>query len=140
MSTAVFSSSAFAGVATLPTSQPARVNGTHGAGVVLVGLTGFFAVAGGDRRVDHARVGVGRRRRGVVDGVGPVGERARAVGRAEGPARAVGLVHLVAVRDRHALPVAVQAGVRGQDVIGGVRDQRRVVVGQERAVVLEEVQ
>ena len=47
MSTAVFSSSEFAGVATLPTSQPARVNGTHGAGVVVVGLTGFFAVAGG---------------------------------------------------------------------------------------------
>ena len=47
MSTAVFSSSAFAGVATSPTSQPARVNDTHGAGVVVVGLTGFFAVAGG---------------------------------------------------------------------------------------------
>ena len=46
MSTAVFSSSAFA-VAISPTSQPARVNGTHGAGVVVVGLTGFLAVAGG---------------------------------------------------------------------------------------------
>ena len=46
MSTAVFSSSAFA-VAISPTLQPARVYGTHGAGVVVVGLTGVFAVAGG---------------------------------------------------------------------------------------------
>ena len=46
MSTAVFSRTAFA-EATWPTSQPARVNGTHGAGVVVSGATGRAAVAGG---------------------------------------------------------------------------------------------
>src|SRR6185369_17104034 len=39
-----------------------------------------------------------------------------------------------------AVPVAVQAGERGQDVVAGVRDERRVVVGQERAFAGEEVQ
>ena len=37
MSTAVFSSSTFA-VATAPTSQPARVYGTQGAGVIVSGF------------------------------------------------------------------------------------------------------
>ena len=46
MSGVVFSSSWFA-VATSPTSQPARVNGTHGAGVIVSGVTGCAAVAGG---------------------------------------------------------------------------------------------
>ena len=46
MSGVVFSSSWFA-VATSPTLQPARVNGTHGAGVIVFGGTGCAAVAGG---------------------------------------------------------------------------------------------
>ena len=75
-----------------------------------------------------------RVRRGVVHRVGPVGERAGRVG------RTVGVVRPVAVRDRHALAVAVQAGERGQQVVRGVRDQWRVVVGQKRAVTGEEVQ
>src|SRR6185437_3439614 len=54
--------------------------------------------------------------------------------------RAVSVVRLVGVADRHAVPVTVQAGERGQQVISGVRDERGVVVGRERAVVLEEVQ
>ena len=112
---------------TSPTSQPARVNGTHGAGVIV---SGFGAGLGGGRRggrVDHRRVGVVagvRGAGGVEDRVGPVGERAGRVG------RAVGVVGPVAVADRHAVPVAVQAGERGQDVVGGVRDQRGVVVRQ----------
>ena len=92
-----------------------------------------------NRRVDHARVGVvagARRALGVEDRVGPVGERARRVG----VLGRVVVVGLVAVGDRHAVPVAVQAGERGQDVVAGVRDERRVVVGQERAVAGEEVQ
>ena len=90
-----------------------------------------------DRRIDHARVRVVPGVRGpgrVEDGIGPVGEGARRVG---GPVRVVGLV---AVGDRHAVPVAVQAGERGQDVVAGVRDERRVVVRHERAVAGEEVQ
>ena len=55
--------------------------------------------------------------RRVVDRVGPVGERARRVGGVERPARAVGVVRLVALEIPHALPVAVQAGVGGQDVV-----------------------
>src|SRR4051812_37182049 len=47
MSTAVFSSSRFA-VPTAPKSQPARVNGTHGAGVIVPGLGAGLVVAGGD--------------------------------------------------------------------------------------------
>ena len=46
MSTAVFSSTVLA-VPTWPTSHPARVNGTHGAGVILSGFTVPLAVAGG---------------------------------------------------------------------------------------------
>ena len=46
MSTLVFSSSWLA-VDTSPTLQPARVNGTHGAGVIVFGVTGCAAVAGG---------------------------------------------------------------------------------------------
>ncbi len=46
MSGVVFSSSWFA-VAMSATSQPARVNGTHGAGGVVVGATAWAAVAGG---------------------------------------------------------------------------------------------
>ena len=46
MSGVVFSSSWFA-VAMSATSQPARVNGTHGAGVIVFGATGCAAVAGG---------------------------------------------------------------------------------------------
>ena len=40
-------SSSMLAVATSPTSQPARVNGTQGAGVSVSGVTGVFAVAGG---------------------------------------------------------------------------------------------
>ena len=46
MSTAVFSSTWFT-VDTSPTSQPARVNGTHGAGVTLSGAGAGDVVAGG---------------------------------------------------------------------------------------------
>ena len=102
-------------------------------------------VRGGSRRhrgVDHVRVGVpaGRHAVRVEDRVGPVGERGGDGGGVEGAVRAVGVVGPVAVGDRHALPVAVQPGIGGQDVVGGVRDERRVAVAQEGAVVLEEVQ
>ena len=46
MSGVGFSSSWFT-VATSPTLQPARVNGTQGAGATVSGLTGGFVVAGG---------------------------------------------------------------------------------------------
>ena len=89
------------------------------------------------RRVDHRRIGVvarvGRFRR-VEDRVGPVGERACRIG------RPVGVVRLEAVRDRHPLPVAVEAGQRRQDVIGRMGDQRRMAVREERPVLLEEVE
>ncbi len=47
MSTAVFSSTMLA-VETSPTSQPARANGTQGAGVILFGAGAGVVVAGGD--------------------------------------------------------------------------------------------
>ncbi len=46
MSTPVFSKTVFT-PATWPTSQPARVNGTQGAGVTVSGATVRAAVAGG---------------------------------------------------------------------------------------------
>jgi len=46
MSTDVFSRSALA-IETSPTLQPARVNGTHGAGVILFGAGAGLVVAGG---------------------------------------------------------------------------------------------
>ena len=46
MSTPVFSRTMLA-VDTLPVSQPARVKGTHGAGLIVSGAGGCAAVAGG---------------------------------------------------------------------------------------------
>ena len=69
----------------------------------------------------------------VHDGVGPIGERAGGVG---GP---VGLVVVVFVGDRDALIGAVQAALERDAVVGGMRDQRRVLMGDQRAVAGEEV-
>ncbi len=88
-------------------------------------------------RVHHPRVRVvaGSRRAGrVEDRVRPVGERASLV---RCPVRVEGSV---AIGDRHALAVAIQPGKGRQDVIGSMRDKRRVVVRHPRAVVLEELQ
>ena len=71
---------------------------------------------------------------GVVDQVRPVLE-----GGAESGNLARRLVE-VAVRHRHALPVGVQARHCRKDPAGGVRDQDRVVVGEERSVRGEEVE
>ena len=115
----MFSSTMFA-VEKSPTEQPARVNGTHGAGVIRFGVP-----AGRRRSSEYVIVGVvswpavGRGSR-VDDRARPVGERRRRVG------RAVRVVGLVGVGQRLAVPVAVEAGVDRQAVVGGVRDQRRV--------------
>jgi hypothetical protein len=39
-----------------------------------------------------------------------------------------------------AVPIAVGAGERGDDVVGGMRDERRVVIGEQHTLVLEELQ
>jgi hypothetical protein len=61
MSTGTFSSTMFA-VEKSPTSQPARVNGTHGAGVVSPFALGFagseYTIDGALSVVDGARVAV----------------------------------------------------------------------------------
>ena len=94
---------------------------------------GVLALRGDQRVVAVADRGAGR---GVVvhDRVGPVRERA---GRVGGPARRV---VVVLVRDRHALVAAVQAGLGGHDVVGRMRDQRRVLAGDQRPVAGDEVQ
>ena len=78
MSTAVFSSTMLA-VETSPTLQPARVKGTHGAGVIGVGSGAGEVVAAGwpSRPWRGWCRGRGWGRRGVVDRVGPVGEGVR---------------------------------------------------------------
>jgi hypothetical protein len=77
----------------------------------------------------------GIRRAGCIEHrVGPVGEGTGRIGR---PIRVVGLI---AVGDRHPLPVPIQAGQGGEDVVRGVGDQRRVVVRQHRPVLLDEIQ
>jgi hypothetical protein len=52
----------------------------------------------------------------------------------------VGLEVAVAVGDRHAGASSVDAGQSRDDVMGGVRDQGRVVIAADDAVVLKEVQ
>ena len=131
-SMAAFSSTMFA-VEKSPTVQPARVNGTHGAGVMP--LVRRPAGTEGSRPSTawcRGRAGgfvfvsmIGRR---------PVRERGRRVG------RPVGVVGLVRVRQRLAMPVAVQTGVDRQAVVRRVRDQRRVRVREHGAVLLQEVQ
>ena len=76
----------------------------------------------------------GSRQGGVVDRVRPVGKGASRVGR---PVRVVGLV---GVGYRHALAVAVKPRERSQKVVRGVGDERRVVIGQDRPIVLQEVE
>ena len=63
---------------------------------------------------------------------GPVGERAL---RQHAP---IGLVGLVRIRQPLAVAVAVQAAVVRDRVVGGVPDQRRVVVREHRAVRCDE--
>ena len=94
---------------------------------------GVLALRGDQRVVLVADRGAGR---GVVvdDRVGPVGERPGGVG---GPARRV---VVVLVRDRYALVAAVQAGLGGHDVVGRVRDQRGVLMGDQRPVAGDEVE
>jgi hypothetical protein len=38
------------------------------------------------------------------------------------------------------MALGVDAGQRGKDVVGGVRDQRGVVVGKESAIAFQEVE
>ena len=81
MSTAVFSSSTFA-VAISPTLQPARgVRHPRRRGN-RVRLHRRLRGGGRHGRVHHVGIGVGRRRRRVVDRIGPVGEGPGAVRRA----------------------------------------------------------
>ena len=82
---AVFSSSMFA-VPTPPTSQPARVNGTHGAGVVFCPSVIMFGSGSIDR----------------VDLIGPVLERRREAD------RAVRLEVAVGVRDGLAVAIGIE--------------------------------
>ena len=80
---------------------------------------------------DHVRLRVLNR----VDDVRPVLERGRAEERRTPRRR----VDVVAVRDRLALPIRVETREARQDPARGVRDQDRVVVREQRAVVLEKV-
>src|SRR5215813_7886129 len=79
----------------------------------------------------HARR-IGRVRRYFV---GPVGK-----GRSVVRAQTAGVVVLEAVRDGDAVLVAIQTGYSGEQVVRGVRDERRVLVGQQRAAALEEIE
>jgi len=38
------------------------------------------------------------------------------------------------------MAVRIDAGEDGDDVVGGVRDERRMVVGEQHAIVLDEVE
>ena len=71
----------------------------------------------------------------AADLVRPVLKSAR-----EAALRSVRSVEAVAVRYREALLVGVEAGQRRDDVVGGMRDQRGVVMADHRAVALDEVE
>jgi hypothetical protein len=85
--------------------------------------------------VDHLRGEIGLRLpRKCGERIRPIGEGGHAVGR---PVR---IEIAQAVADRYAEFVAIDAGQRGQDIDRGMRDQRRVVIGEERAVALQEIE
>ena len=74
-------------------------------------------------------------------GIAEVEQRIRPVGEGGGwTAGPVGLEVAITVADRNPVPIWIDTGQRGQDVPGGVRDQRRVMVRQERPVALDEVE
>jgi hypothetical protein len=83
--------------------------------------------------VDH--LGYRSRREGSPRShcVGPIREGA-------GEIRAGGSEVEDRVADRHAHLLAVDTGQRGKDIYRCVRDEGRVVVGEQRSLVLEEMQ
>ena len=73
---------------------------------------------------------------GVPAQVRPIGEAGLRLGCAIRAA-----VFQVAVGGgRHAVAGRIDAGKDGDDVVGGVRDERRVMIGKERAILLDEVE
>ncbi|TMB54935.1 MAG: hypothetical protein E6J47_07385 [Chloroflexi bacterium] len=89
---------------------------------------------------DHVVRGVERRRVPSAgrreDRRGPVGERDPAVGEPG----SIGPVVAERVRDRLTMLVGVDTRQRAHDAARGMRDEHRVVVGQERPVALDEVE
>ena len=57
-----------------------------------------------------------------------------------GGARTAWAEYAEAVGDEDAGVVGIEAGLCGEDVVGGVRDEHRVVAGVEGAVLLDEVE
>ena len=84
--------------------------------------------------VDHLRRRVSRAACRIEERRCPVRERDA------GPRRPVGLEVAEAVRNRLPHPIRVDAGQGSQDPGGGVGDQRRVIVCQERSVAADEVE
>ena len=54
--------------------------------------------------------------------------------------RAIGIEETIGVRHSHAVTVGIHPGQRGQNVIGGVGNQRSVVIGQQGAAILDEAE
>jgi hypothetical protein len=79
-------------------------------------------------QVKHSRCPVGQYIRPIGEGTRETGDPSLLVEQAE------------VVTDRDAEFVAVYAGQRRQNIDRGMRDQRRVMVREQRAVVLEKVQ
>jgi hypothetical protein len=85
------------------------------------------------RRMDLAALIDHLRHRCDAQIVGPVGE-----GAGEFRAGAVEIENRIA--DRHAHLLAIDAGERGQDIHRRVGDERRVMIGEQRALLLHEMQ
>ena len=98
-----------------PTSQPARVNGTHGAGKVLPFSLSISGLPSPPSAVQYRN-------------------------ELEKPTEAVAAEEAIAVCHRHAHAVPVGTGQHRQDIGRGMRDQRRVVIAAHRAVVLQEIE
>src|SRR5262249_1906326 len=79
--------------------------------------------------IDHDRLAVGRVGRGPVDERGVV------------PARVIVTVeYAIRICHRDAVPVRIDAGQRGDDVVCGMRDQRGEMIAAHRAVLQHEIE
>jgi hypothetical protein len=94
------------------------------------------------RRVVTSRRGQRKRtvragRRDVRNKVGPIEERG---GKIDASETAAGAEHQEVVGDEDSFVVRIEAGLGGQDIICGMRDEDRVVASVECAVLLDEIE
>ena len=136
MTELLFSRTVFA-TPTLPTSQPARVYGTQGAGALR---TAPVPPSEAGSLLTMLKFESADAVGGVLAGLPPSVLSVQYLNVDENRRRAVSPEVAVRVRDRLTVPVGIEPGQRAQDPATGVRDEHRVIIRQQRAVVLDEIE